>query len=959
MRTTIILLFLLLTLSLFSTTHTVRQNGQGDFTVIQSAIDASVNGDTVLVHPGTYFENLVINYLSITLGSLELTTDIQQYRYSTIVNGNQSGSCVAVIGTSGTVTLYGLTFTNGSGYVANQELIRGGGVYITPIDTAYLTNCVIHHNRARSGGGLHCGAYDTFLAGTSISDNHANTWAGGGIYIPLWSQVAFDPVNRCSIYHNWAGEGQDIASPQTEVVTAVILDTFSVLNPTGFFAAGSRVPSNPGDIFTFDIQHGYYTPVNHDLYVAPDGDDSNSGLSPYEPLRTILYAMHLVASDSLNPKTVHIASGIYNRSDNNQKFPLSVRRHVTLEGNPDSWPILDFEMGTGGIWAPPYNDPVTIRNFVLENIGDPYSSAGLSFQHLYSDSLTLVENIILQNITREFYAGIKFTKGSRNGIFRNITFKDNTAQRRVAGIFFQEAEDILVENCRFENLHTQNLDDLGGFNAFYSKYAENVTIRNSSFYNCTTTRSWGTAAINMTPNNDVFVPNFLVENCVVADCNNVNSSKIVAIYAVNGGHATVTGCTFVNNTSTLSTFDLLGNVDVSNSIFLNNSPNEISLINPGGGPPPTTLNIDYCNIQGGQSAILNEVPSVYTVNYGTHNIDVNPHFVGSGQHPYNLQPTFPCIDAGDPATTMPWDIVYNERVWDGDNDGTAVADIGAYEYQPIFPAVNLTAQVNLTDVLLNWDEPQTFNRSLNGYRVYRDSLWAGDIDDPTNTQITDTNVEPGTHEYYIVALYGTMESDSTNHVTVTVDSTSYQPPYNLQAETVGSDVQLTWQHTQAGQRLVTAYGVYRDSVLIAVNENPSDTTYLDETMGTGLHGFAVTAYYGYYQTVPTDTAWVEITAGDEITIPLVTCITSVAPNPFNPVTTIRFGLKEAGEITLSIYNITGQKVVTLKKGFYNPGNYSAIWKGIDHSGKKAGSGVYFVRLKTPNEEKTRKLLLLK
>ncbi|MCD4650400.1 MAG: T9SS type A sorting domain-containing protein, partial [Candidatus Cloacimonetes bacterium] len=75
--------------------------------------------------------------------------------------------------------------------------------------------------------------------------------------------------------------------------------------------------------------------------------------------------------------------------------------------------------------------------------------------------------------------------------------------------------------------------------------------------------------------------------------------------------------------------------------------------------------------------------------------------------------------------------------------------------------------------------------------------------------------------------------------------------------------------------------------------------------------------------------------------------------------TIRFGLKEAGEISLAIYNIKGQKVVTLKKGFYNPGNYSAIWKGVDHSGKPAASGVYFVRLKTPNEEKTRKLILLK
>ncbi len=52
------ILCLITTFSLFSITITVKQNGSGDFSTIQSAIVASVNNDTVLVYPGTYIENV-------------------------------------------------------------------------------------------------------------------------------------------------------------------------------------------------------------------------------------------------------------------------------------------------------------------------------------------------------------------------------------------------------------------------------------------------------------------------------------------------------------------------------------------------------------------------------------------------------------------------------------------------------------------------------------------------------------------------------------------------------------------------------------------------------------------------------------------------------------------------------------------------------------------------------------
>jgi len=66
-------LILFFTQTVLSQIITVKQDSTGDYTTIQAAVDASVNGDTVLVWPGTYYENVVIEEKNITLGGLTLT----------------------------------------------------------------------------------------------------------------------------------------------------------------------------------------------------------------------------------------------------------------------------------------------------------------------------------------------------------------------------------------------------------------------------------------------------------------------------------------------------------------------------------------------------------------------------------------------------------------------------------------------------------------------------------------------------------------------------------------------------------------------------------------------------------------------------------------------------------------------------------------------------------------------
>lgn len=68
------------------------------------------------------------------------------------------------------------------------------------------------------------------------------------------------------------------------------------------------------------------------------------------------------------------------------------------------------------------------------------------------------------------------------------------------------------------------------------------------------------------------------------------------------------------------------------------------------------------------------------------------------------------------------------------------------------------------------------------------------------------------------------------------------------------------------------------------------------------------------------------------------------PNPFNPSTSIRYALPESGHVTLKVYNIIGQEVITLVSRVQSAGRYTVSWTGINGQGRSASSGLYFYRL---------------
>jgi photosystem II stability/assembly factor-like uncharacterized protein len=83
------------------------------------------------------------------------------------------------------------------------------------------------------------------------------------------------------------------------------------------------------------------------------------------------------------------------------------------------------------------------------------------------------------------------------------------------------------------------------------------------------------------------------------------------------------------------------------------------------------------------------------------------------------------------------------------------------------------------------------------------------------------------------------------------------------------------------------------------------------------------------------------------------------PNPFNPTTTINYQLPVSNYIDLSIFNLLGQKVVTLVSKRQRAGFYRVEWNGTDQFGQKVSSGIYVYKLETDTEVQVRKMILIK
>ena len=673
MKTIIILFFVIISanLRLQSTIIEVKQDGTGDFFTIQDGIDSSSNSDTVLVYPGTYYENINFNGKHLTLSSLELITENESYIDSTIVDGNQTGSCIRLDNEEQNVIIRGFSITNGSGDYYTVGYYGGGiSIYTHFNDIDHITleiiNCNFYENYSNDGGGaIFNKRSDLILSGCNIYNNFAGS--GGGIYARDDCHLIFDETNQCNIYNNYAGTGCDILAVDAINDIHVVLDTFTVLEPDGYFACYYYNLHDEGEM-TFDIHNNWLEQVNHDLYVATDGDDTNSGTTPEEPFQTIVWALHKIISDSLNPNTIHLADGTYSRELNGQIFPLGAKNYVSIAGSINGATTL-LNTYASNLFKSHSHHNFSLKNLTFQNSNNDFITVLYFFE---SDEISF-KNLIIENCVNS--ERIFSVSEGGNFKFDNVILRYNTAIA-CAGLRLDGYVNVKMKNCILDNNDSIGDQYYGWTSNFYCRVQDSLKIENCIFSNSSSLRedvytfSIGTSA-NDEPIyeiiNSLFYNNESPNNyCFLISNGSDNPNNII-------------NCTFANNTSQSGTLVLNGLINMNNSIMYNNTQYEIRLHDYSSFDQISTLNVDHCDIRNGFNGIYNE-NNANTVNWLDGNLNEDPLFIGDGDYPFALSELSPCIDAGTldlpEGIELPeYDLAGNPRIV-----GESI-DMGAYEFQ--------------------------------------------------------------------------------------------------------------------------------------------------------------------------------------------------------------------------------------------------------------------------------------
>jgi len=918
MKNSLLLALLLFTTLAISaqTTYTVGHSDdwpgmEFDFGSISYAINAAADGDTILVYPFyvPYHRHGFINFAgkNVYVTSLYKSTGDIQYLHDTIIDG---GGVVFKNNETRNAVLDGFTIINGRGEnvgpTYNPSLYKeGGGIYIINANPTII-NCIIENNSAITrGGGISIQSTGVFvspyLAGNIIRNNSSNG-PGGGICIgatnPYDIQIIFDPVNKNSIYGNSSPNGRDVYSVSASYMS-IALDTFTVATDDPYYL-------NMSTAYSFSCENWVNEQINQDLYVSVQGDDTNEGVTMNRPLKTIKEAMFRIRSNPAARNTIHLAAGVYKASEG-QVFPLIIKSDVVLQGAGQGVTIIDIEENTGVIHSLAGASGFKISNITFINNRADYDMVGKMAPILLSgtDNVEILDCNFENNLcgiqTLETGGAVR----TEPILFKNLQFVGN----------FNSVLDLSLENAVFENIKI-----LGNS---YLSLGNVVTFAGTP------------VKINAYQNAR---GNYVFSNLLIANTTDVGTENGDMAMTIGGNmDVLINNATIAYNQGTRAmTIGQGAVVNVYNSVLANNG----SITGAG------TLAIGYSLIEGG---VLCDVV------WGEGNIDLYPNFdweyAGAADWPYQLMPTSPCVDAG--TASVPdyvWpavDLLGNARVV-----GETV-DMGAYEFNG-----NSTLYVDFVGSPLTGEVPLTvqFSDVSVGYEA---TSWQWDFNDDG---VIDSTVQNPVFTYYSVGF-------STVRLVVNNGEDSHVKPHYicpLPAEITGGTLQ--GMVTSGGNPLSEVVVYIMGTTLSAVTNEWGIYSIAGVVAGVYNVKATMSGFDDYtYENVVITTGEVTthhivmspVSDSDEVIMPLQTRLVGNYPNPFNPSTSILFNIAKTGLVEIDVYNIKGAMVKKLVNGLYGAGEHRVVWDGCDETGRVAGSGVYFYRLKTSGVVETRKMLLVK
>lgn len=1094
MRNVLLFLCFVLVLNLSA----VVINIPGDHPTIGEGIAVAADGDTILVQPGVYEENIDFDGKNITIGSLFLTTQDTGYISQTIIDGGQNGSVVTFAnGETSSAVLTGFTLTNGSGtyvtsgshsyyngggiycenanpslsylyiennsaedyggglFLSESELTishlriaennsgnSGAGIYVKDNSNLFILNSEICDNEAEtSGGGVFLvgsqvefedvllsdniaqigGAIigigtgtDMILVNTIVTDNHAsvgggaiyasncgvllsgaslfnNTAAssGGGIYA---SSVNFDSENRSNIYSNSAIFGNDLYNYGFNTID-VVVDTFTVMQPSSYHA-------HPFHLFTFDIMHGKEEQIVADLYVSPDGDNSNSGLSFDEPLQNIGYALSIISATADEPQTIYLDEGVYSPQATGESFPIQTKSWVSIVGMDEETTILDAEM-TESVILSSGAEGVDIENLTMIN-GHSNNGGGLeiSYSGINLSNVTISmcvasfgggmslgdSEVVLNNVTvveneAKHYGGIK--SNETNLTIYNSDISSNFTYEIGGGIYSWGGELIIESSTVTDNIGTgihlvlsdaeicdvniSGNSKVGIYSGNSDSYLENVSVTNNTSYsggaglycvgNSTVTFS-ETNRSSIYQNSGTYAQDIYseVELDIVLDTFTVMVPT--SYYAAplsnlsfdiqHGVQEQIDADLYVspegdNNNSGLSWDSPFETIDYAMSRILTsgNDPRTIYLSEGTFGPQTTE----------------EEFP-IYFMDY--------LRLVGAGMENTNLVGISNSIPAFIFAGTYDAEIsqlsIHESGGIECDNSSPLISDIklmNNYNYG-LYCMYNSSPIIQNSVIVKNQGGIKSLNNSspmiINSTLAYNNFYATGHTS-------AGLSVEINSHPIVVNSIFW----DNLNEIEL------------FSFPGIGDSVSVTIAYSDIKNGENGIHNFYGTVNWLDGNID-EDPLFLDAPDNLYLHEDspcidAGTSYFEWEGNVIVDLSpdqyfgiapdmgafeWEGVFAEDPPEIVLKNELQSNYPNPFNPETTIKFSIQKDAAVDISIYNIKGQRVRKLLREEMQKGEYQIIWNGRNEKGESLSSGVYFYKLMVNGKaEDMRKCLLLK
>jgi hypothetical protein len=154
-----------------------------------------------------------------------------------------------------------------------------------------------------------------------------------------------------------------------------------------------------------------------------------------------------------------------------------------------------------------------------------------------------------------------------------------------------------------------------------------------------------------------------------------------------------------------------------------------------------------------------------------------------------------------------------------------------------------------------------------------------------------------------------------------------------------------------------SYNSSRSDFKLMMLDNPADTTWEEVVGAVCSEGNcdAGVLSFGLFSVQDMDPLSININSN----IPETFVLSQNFPNPFNPMTTLRYGLPQRSYVTLTIYNMLGIKIAKLINITQGSGFKSVQWDATDSMGRPVSAGVYLYQIQTDEFVQTKKMVLLK